>query len=83
MVPPRRLPNEGFKRRNFERTPFFSLTHRYVRWNEQVERGLIMICEGPFSKRKVAEVEYMNTTTNVAMELDGKRIHYQVPGTVL
>lgn len=36
-----------------------------------------MICEGPFSKRKVAEVEYMNTSSNVAMELDGKRIHYQ------
>ena len=42
-----------------------------------VDKYLIMICEGPFSKRKVAEVEYMNTSSNVAMELDGKRIHYQ------
>mmetsp|Transcript_19442 Transcript_19442/g.44089 ORF Transcript_19442/g.44089 Transcript_19442/m.44089 type:complete len:746 (+) Transcript_19442:145-2382(+) len=43
-------------------------------------RGLLMLCEGPFSARFAKEVGFFNTSTpggNVALELDGKPVHYQ------
>ena len=42
-----------------------------------VKKGLIIVCEGPFSARMEKQVTHVNTSTNVRLELDGQVTHYQ------
>lgn len=49
-----------------------------------VEKGILIVCEGPFSVREKGKVGYLNTSAsggNAVLELDGKGpVHYQVIG---
>jgi len=43
----------------------------------KLTRGLLLLCEGPFSARMAKKVQFLNTSGNTVLEVDGQRTHFQ------